>query len=89
VVMQRKLSEAALLGETKSKRQPRYLPTPEQIRAACDEMEVERRKRRELMGEHEYDGAWEPPAAAGQLLTGRTTTAGRRKLASCRVRRRQ
>ena len=62
MVMQRKLSEAALLGETKSKRQPRYLPTPEQIRAACDEMEVERRKRRELMGEHEYDGAWEPPA---------------------------
>jgi hypothetical protein len=60
--MQRKLSEAALLGETKSKRQPRYLPTPEQIRAACDEMEAERRKRRELMGNHEYDGTWEPPA---------------------------
>ena len=62
MAMQRKLSEAALLGETKSKRQPRYLPTPEQIRAACDEMEAERRKRRELMGNHEYDGTWEPPA---------------------------
>lgn len=62
MAMQRDLSEAALLGETKSKRQPRYLPTPEQIRAACDEMEAERRKRRELMNEHEYDGTWEPPA---------------------------
>ena len=62
MAMQRKLSEAALLDKSKYSKQPRYLPTPEEIRAACDEIQAERRKRRELMGEHEYDGTWEPPA---------------------------
>jgi hypothetical protein len=62
VAMQRDLSEAALLDKSKYSKQPRYLPTPEEIRAACDEIQAEKRKRRELMGEHEYDGTWEPPS---------------------------